>query len=713
MGGKKSKPIVVVNKKPEDDRFLIVIDEDKKLENDQLLIAVKQSLIVADEDKKLDDAQLLAAIEQSLKDQREKEEDLKSYLGAASEMLKLIDPKRGSNDLDRLDIGRGCYDAALATSIVNSKYLSKDEALVKGFKIWTAYIRTEEKNLKEEWEKFRKCRITLMTLIWYAKLDTPEVYEVWRRHRVAWRLEQAVITGTDEDIAMAIYTCYHTDFSFCNGKWYHYKNNRWVEGKKDRKLREVISSEFATEFKSVVRKMKDSVSTKELAKLNKLVRSLESATKKKRNIMIACQEHFEVPDFDKIKDADGKLFGVRNGVIDLRIKNEAQFRAGKPEDYLTKSTTIKYDTELTLESQEVKDVMLWFSQAFTAVDKELQYYVQRYIGSALCAGNTDKKLLIWIGDDDTKSMLLKLLLKVFGSDYFKELDSAVVTQKKKSSNRRLAWCDKARLVVIQGEDDTPFVTSTIKKLTNGTSITVRDSRKEDVEMEVTFKLLIYANHAPIFTSTDETLKARVELIPCLSTRMTESKEQCFKMDTNFDEKVNKMAKAMLWLMCNHWYPRYCTEGLIQPEIVKQHTKEYWDRSESYIRFDTEEVEIKDTKDCITLDELFDSFTKWYRQVMTESVAPDRNTVIRNFICLWGKPNTGRWYGRRLKEEKEQFDEDEPGKQVVQEPSKSFKCIHILERGARVGEACGAGAKFDGYCKRHYIIKQTRKVKEDM
>ena len=107
-------------------------------------------------------------------------------------------------------------------------------------------------------------------------------------------------------------------------------------------------------------------------------------------------------------DQDPYLFGVANGVVDLRT---GELRDGRPGDLMMMGSSVAFDAEAKAPRwhQAMKE---WFP------DKETRRYVKRLAGAALIGEQRDHLLVIHYGDGGNgKGTLVRAIAYTMG-DYF-------------------------------------------------------------------------------------------------------------------------------------------------------------------------------------------------------------------------------------------------------------------------------------------------------
>ena len=97
-------------------------------------------------------------------------------------------------------------------------------------------------------------------------------------------------------------------------------------------------SQYYKKFQETEDKSEQTLINAKIKQLHKMIGNLKNSNYKK-NIMKECAEVFYDPRFIERLDCDPYLISFKNGVYDLKLNN---FRAGRPEDFLSKSMPINY-----------------------------------------------------------------------------------------------------------------------------------------------------------------------------------------------------------------------------------------------------------------------------------------------------------------------------------------------------------------------------------
>lgn len=522
--------------------------------------------------------------------------------------------------------------------------------------------------------------ITHKTIGWYAREDNRRGYSEWHKN---WYLEamEDALSALDNDVAKALYRFYWLDFLCTNtGKsrfvtWWEFRNHTWRESSSDHPLRIKISNQFLQSFEkyqaSLSRQIASStdevfrtraqLNMKKLANLLKKLKTYGSKTTFMREV----SEFFFFRDFDKVKDDNDNLTGVKNGMLEICGK-ECIFRSGKPEDYITKSSICKYDKELSFEDLTVKEVLEWINQVFP--DEALSRHFLKYCASFLKSGNRDKLFVVFVGEggDNSKSMICKLF-GLFG-DYCVEMPLSAISKggRRGGPTPELARTRAAKIAIMQEpENDDVIREGILKKMTGGDKFYTRFLNDNGGEIKNTFKLILQCNKIPVFKDPDGAVKKRFRVFPFLSKWVDDApldieeryKSRTFQKNPFFEERVKVLQPAFLWL-CKEYYPIYIEEGLDDPPIVKEYTAKYWRDNDIYVQYIMARITSAldsngqpDKKASLTISKIYNDFKLFMSENYPNNVIPDIK-MVKNKLSAPDKLNKiygNSWHGIRFKE----------------------------------------------------------------
>jgi putative DNA primase/helicase len=208
-------------------------------------------------------------------------------------------------------------------------------------------------------------------------------------------------------------------------------------------------------------------------------------------------------------DADENLFGVSNGVIDLKT---GELLRGRPDLYITRRAPVAY-------SPGMRNIR-WeqFLDFATDGDKEFQDWLQRAAGYSLTGSSKyDIMFLVYGPPGSGKNTFVEALVKCLGTQqYAWPLDSSILAANDGQSSstdlyhwamlrgRRMVWVDEL-------PDSERLKENSVKKLTGSSEISARSPGESPFTFQSQAKLWISTNHRPIIT--DDAMWRRIRPIP--------------------------------------------------------------------------------------------------------------------------------------------------------------------------------------------------------
>ena len=534
--------------------------------------------------------------------------------------------------------------------------------------------RTEE--CRNMYPVFRDSYVTLKTLAWYAREDSREEYEEWHQAWCVPVMEKS-ISCLHTDVARALFRVYWLEFTCTSidksATWYHFENHRWCKTDGGVILRQALSSDFLKRYEVMRTELSRRIHETDepgikangelmIKKMGNLIDRLKQVSFK-GNIMREVAECFYDKNFDKFVDANECIIGTTNGILEV-CDDIAMFRKGKPEDFISKCTSIPYRLDLNYESPLVRRLWTWLTQVFR--DSQLLHHFLKISASGLRGRNSDKLFPIWTGEgDNSKSMIVKLFEIAFGS-YCIKFPTALLTGRRTQSSSpmpEVARSKATRWAFLQEPDDEEEIKGgLLKELTGGDSFFARMLHDNGGEVEAFFKLVLMCNKPPAVPTGGKAVKNRLRIVPFLSTwvsnpppspveQMAQGK---FKKDPFFEKQIPELAQAFLWLLVEY-YPIYIREGLEDPPIVKDATDKYWAENDIYAQFATECIrpaliksmtgeDLRDPNSKMSLSDVYREFKQWHRSNRPNSKIPERPIVRNELIQRWGPLHGESWHG---------------------------------------------------------------------
>jgi phage/plasmid-associated DNA primase len=610
-----------------------------------------------------------------------------SDLDIAEQLLPLLSKDRIINDHYWLDVGKSLYNS--------DKTQSKERA----FRLWVQFTEnSDEKDheyCEEHWESFAiENALDVKTIGWYARKDSKDAYNAWHKKKYMPFLERS-LSITHDDIAQAFYWIYWLDFncgSVKNKTWYTFNNHIMREADSGREIRTKLGMEFKNYYEMYQSKISNDITNTteehmkakyqmELKKIGDLIKKLKTVPFK-ANIMTALLDLFKDDKFEKFANTNVNLMGLDGGVLECCSKY-AIVREGKPQDYITMSTTARFNSKLGWESPGVRKVMKWMEQLFP--DQLVRTYVLRIFAACLRSKNILKILLVLSGTGNNgKSMLKKLIELAFGA-YSHTLPVHVFTTKPKGGPApevvdgrfaKIAW-------FTEPPEDAHLQADSLKSHTGMDRQRARKLYSDGGEFEIYYTLFMLCNKIPIIQGADKAIMLRLKIINMIAiwdyeapeSEEEQKKTNHYKPDINFEAQIPYMVTPFLWIL-NQYYNDFANHGVQEPPSVKKATEKYFTENDLYKKFLDENVEdavvvgsvnednvkgIRDLNTKLSETDLYQIFKGWARSNFGSMKVPDAPTFKYHMLVRIGKPVKKEYLGFKLKQELKQAMQDKVAK----------------------------------------------------
>lgn len=565
-----------------------------------------------------------------------------------------------------------------------------------GLDVWINFLTSRtvlDKNLRFRYElmypDFAGSTYTLRTLAYFAREDSSEAFEEMNKKWIR-NLQQKSLNCVHYEVAQCFYSMFWLDI-ICGGA----KNKMWyvfdeVRGWQAAEIGILIKKKMSEEFRKSYDRFHAELSNKiagdsagddedEKDRLRCTITKIVKLTTKlgddgyKGRLLSTLPEFFLEPKFTGRLDTNCNLLGVANGVIEI-VNDNPEFRKQLPEDYVTLSGC-RWDETLGPEHRKVKDCKKWIRQVFA--DDELCGYFLKLASSCLVGKNIDKFVVFFTGDgNNSKSMVKKLFEATFG-DYSYTFPKEVITTKRNGASGvspEMAHTRGKRVCHIQESNETDKINDgELKALTGGDTFFCRFLHNDGGNITAQFKTFVWSNGVPQMTSNGAAVKNRVLIMPCMSTWTSSDKapesekeqleKKTFPADKFFENKIPGLASAFLYMLVEN-YKLYRREGVSKtPQIVLDHTRQYWVDNDTYSQFwedyveevfEDEEGKIRDEKVFVDINnDVWPLFRSFYKEYYPNITCPSRDLMKKELVRLKGKLKTSErlsgWSGYRLRD----------------------------------------------------------------
>mgnify|MGYP000846258098 CR=1 FL=1 len=519
--------------------------------------------------------------------------------------------------------------------------------------------------LIDMWNKFdydNPDGLTSRSIMYWTKIDNPKEYHKVREETVSYYIELTVTHVTEWDFAQVLYQLCKDEFicvSIKNNIWYEYIKHRWFEIDSGNTLRLIISKKMHDIY---MQKSSDAVN--EMQKMDQGSDCYDSLRKRsnklgdlcvllkktnwKNNIMREAKELFYDNKFLNKVDQNPYLLCFNNYIVDF--KNHT-YRAGQPEDYISKCTNIDYvPLEKIKDKSIINEIYEFMEQLFP--NEELRKYMWEHLASTLIGYNDNQTFNIYTGSGrNGKSKLVDLMSKLLG-DYKATIPITLVTQKRNnigSTSSEIVQLMGVRYAVMQEPSKGEKINEGImKEITGGDPIQGRALFKEAVTFIPQFKLVVCTNTLFDIKSNDDGTWRRIRVCDFIAKFLEKPYEEeekfpkseypyQYQIDKKIDEKFNKWAPVLAAILVDMTYKLH---GVVKDsDIVMGSSDQYREGQDYLAEFCKEKIkQVNGGK--IKKSELWEVFKQWY--IINYGRGLPKARELNEFIDkLYGKYN-GKW-----------------------------------------------------------------------
>jgi P4 family phage/plasmid primase-like protien len=385
-------------------------------------------------------------------------------------------------------------------------------------------------------------------------------------------------------------------------------------------------------------------------------------------------------EFTNKLDESPHLLGFENGIYDL---DAMEFRAGRPNDFLTLSTGYNYTPESDTQMRMILQDLI---KSIYGTDEMVKYMMQ--FGAYILHGSKTEEIIhFWVGKGGNGKGIMDKLFDACLGDYYYQPDASIFTGSKKSSsaaNSEIAkgkgkrlWC-----MTEPGTDD-KFNTAELKKKSGRDRIQARALYKNFVEYIAQMALVFHMNNKSSLDSYDGGMLRRLRLIEYKNQFVSNpTKPHEYQKDETLKDhfKDNEAYRQEFMRMLIESYVEVKTKGKVPtPQSVVEYTKEYIDSNNVVGGFLSEFCDITNNKDdIIQAGKLYQAFKASHfcngKNQQQFKEAMNANGHVAEKITTTGQYHNNMVYrGIAYKEDMEVEVDDPLDKKTIQ---KSFARVEL-------------------------------------
>jgi len=520
---------------------------------------------------------------------------------------------------------------------------------------WVEFSKKSPKYREGEceriWPYMKRSGLGVGTLHMWAKNDNLTQYaEIIRRD--LRKLLHESRSGTHNDVARVVHYMYQHEYVCASIKhklWYEFRNHRWHLSESAFSLRMKLSMDVWKEYMAAARDLSHRATEvsdhdqqekfHEAAKKMIDIATKLKTTSFKENVMKECTDLFYIEKFVERLDSNPNLIGFENGVYDL---DSAEFREGRPEDYVSFSTHINF-LPFNPSHPIVQQIKEYFSQVLP--QPAVRQYVLKLFATFLSGNNKEQKFNIWTGiGSNSKSLCVNLFESSFG-DYCCKFPITLLTQKRAASNAatsELARAKGKRFACLQEpSEDEKLNIGLMKELSGGDKIMARALFQEPIEFTPQFKMLLLCNHLPAVPSDDGGTWRRIRVVEFTS-RFCENPVEAneYPIDYELPEKMLKWKEHFISMLIDY-YRLYRIEGNPEPEEVLQCTRDYKRQNDHLSDFVQTCLEQKSGNYFLSINDAFMELKTWAKDDNVPVKIPTKADLEKYLSKTLGKCTTSQ------------------------------------------------------------------------
>lgn len=536
-----------------------------------------------------------------------------------------------------------------------------------------------EGDCEDRWYRMREEGYTIRSLMYWAEEDNYQKYHEFIKSEFNNALSKS-LDGSTYFVAKALHTKFIDRFvcaSIKANSWYEFRNHKWVHVHDGYSLKKEISESFVNEYLELVagyslKATKLSGTDREeiqqkASRTQKIVDKLMNISFKDKIMKEAIILFFD-PDFEKKLDENYDLIGFSNGVYDLVAE---EFRDGRPDDYISKSTNCDYYP--FNKTNPYADKMFKF---FTEIlpNADVRNYLLLSLATCVAGHNKEEKCRIVTGTGSNgKSLLFSLVQQALG-DYYISCPITIITRKRNSSNQA-----SPELLRIKGtrcgcfqetDDDENLNVGILKEITGNDSFMVRGLYSDPIEIKPQVKFFLACNQLPSVKSIDGGTWRRLRVVD-FNSKFVECPDKSKPNEFLIDNTLKQKMKDWAPLFASYLIHKYITEYkhltyLSEPAEVKCSTENYKAENDHFTEFFIKRIIYTGNKsDSVTIKNAYEDFRVWFRESRDNNTkSPPQNELNKFLIGKIGEPKSSKWKGYTLNNDYNKSESDDENEQNV-------------------------------------------------
>jgi len=335
-------------------------------------------------------------------------------------------------------------------------------------------------------------------------------------------------------------------------------------------------------------------------------------------------------------DADDKILGVENGVLDLQT---LELRENARQQYITRTARVSFDPAARCPQFDA-----FLAETF-GEDEALIRYVTGLLGYCLSGQTHRQEFYLFSGNGaNGKSTLIAVLQHMMG-DYARSILPGTLFEGQfgaEQGNYDVAELAGVRLAIAQeAESKYRLHGPRLKQLTGGDIVAARAIYKAPFAFRPRVKIIIVTNRRPELDTYDGALKRRVRVIP-FDHQVPEDRRDpslATKLSQELPGILNRLIEAGAAFAANQ---------LPVPEAVRAATQGYFAEKDHVAAF-LDEMTERAPDATVVKTELYEAYVGWCGTECVPSISKrDLTRVLRDKGFEDARTNSARiWRGLRI------------------------------------------------------------------
>lgn len=535
-------------------------------------------------------------------------------IALATKLVQILSPKRADKYDEWLNLGFCLHNI--------------DDSLLESWNKFSSQSKKFEKGECEKlWSKFKNIGYGIGSLIKWAQNDDFDKYMDIMIEFNFDTLSKSV-SGQPYDVAKSFFELYKHQFRIGSvdfKEWYYFDTHKWTPMQDAYIIKDMLNEDFVNAYvrlgilygKKALKADGDEkqkfISKQEL--IMKISTKLRGPYKKQVIEELTTLYKKLDPEFTNKLDENKNLICFTNGVYDLE---NAIFREGRPEDYITLCTNNRYISFEKINKSKLHTVRKFLVDI--QPEEDVRNYILDLFASCLAGHNADQKFNIWTGSGSNgKSVLINLMMDSLG-DYSCGLPPEVLTRASTDPDKAsptMAKTKGKRFVVFEEPEGTDQVyVGKMKAYSGNVKIQARKLHKDIVEFYPQFKMFLLCNKLPTIPSNDGGTWRRIRLVP-FEMKFVDNPIEDYErqIDRGLEDVLRLTCKEEFISMLIERYAIYKSEGLKVPPKVMLSTENYQSNSDIFLDYINECIEFTDDlKDRLEFQDLVADMQYWMKNV---------------------------------------------------------------------------------------------------